>query len=1783
MATPVENPLDVFSKGTKAWFPDDQEGWITGTLKDKVINDDAVKMTFTVESRQKDIVFESTITKLVANKFQELPPLKNPPILEGIDDLANLSYLHEPAVLHNIRLRYQQEQIYTYSGIVLIAMNPFSRLALYSQEIMREYSGKRRGDLEPHLFAVAEEAYRSMIRDKKNQSIIVSGESGAGKTQSAKYIMRYFAVVDNLEKQFSQESGSHSASGNKSEIEEAVLSTNPIMEAFGNSKTTRNDNSSRFGKYIEIIFSKPKGSDSNVRITGAKIRTYLLERSRLIFQPATERNYHIFYQLCAAVPAAERKELGLGKWSDFFYLNQGGTGTIPGIDDVAELAITQQALSTIGISVSTQWDIFKICAALLHIGNIKITANREEAQIADDDASLIFATTLLGLNKQDFRKWIVKKQIITRSEKITSNLNLSQALIGRDSIAKFIYSMLFDWLVKVVNNNLTRDTSEDNLTFIGVLDIYGFEHFKKNSFEQFCINYANEKLQQEFNQHVFKLEQEEYITEKINWSFIDFNDNQPCIDMIENKLGILDLLDEESRLPSGSDGSLITKLYTRFAVPTQQFFEKPRFGQKAFTIKHYACDVTYEIDGFIEKNKDTVSDEQLATLSSSEFNFLKEVLTPIEVVAPVANQSPELSRSNTKSGGTARKPTLGSIFKASLVKLMATLRTTQVHYIRCIKPNQTKTAFAFEPQMVLGQLRACGVLETIRISCAGYPSRWTFQEFADRYYLLVHSKKWVPDPKTLTDTIVKSAITNADKYQVGLTKIFFRAGQLAFLERKRSERLRDCVVEIQKNIRRVIYSKRFRKARNFRGYKARQLFKAERERKAATMVQKHVRGWAVRKNFKKTKAAILKIQATYRMFKAVKTRKALRRDKAAVKIQKFYRGSRTRKWYMKTVKHIILLQSCIRRRRAIKELKVLKAEARSFGKLKELNYKLENKVVELSQSVKARDEDIKSMQEQMSHLESQVSIWKEKFSRVDTNSKAMTSQLNENSSELKAELKQAVDARDQYSKEVEKMSQTISKKDTEIENLQTENSKLKEDVKKLKESLKNAPKVDDANSAALKQEVAALKEQISKLIAGKWTRDRIADSLMNAVDGSTAATPPPQNNLRISTDRRESKSSKVPQDFLPSAPKATPPPPSQQSVSEAPPPPPTPIPEKLKKASSSVRSSMIFDALFPAPPDLSEADKNKPVEESKGIEDEMVNRLIINLRVPLPSTQTVATRAEIFFPAHLLGICLSQLLQQGAAAMASEVINNCVKGIESVTMKFEDDYTSAFWLANTYEVLCVGKALQENEAIMQSSGGNKRESTSDIGPDRCFDTLRGEFDFLLIELYHGWMKELKKKLANMIVPAVIENQSLPGYICKLSKTMRCYYMEATITRQILTELLRVIGVSAFNHILMRKNFCTWKRGVQIQYNVSRLEEWCTSHGIAEATLHLQQLLQAAKLLTLNKTSPQDIETIFDVCFLLNPAQIKKLLSLYYAADFDSPLSPELLKMVASRAVLNEQSDSLLLDLDSGPEFTEPMPRTVSIQNFIPAWINLPHLSALASTSRCRTLIPASHRRCFGTEIKALGIPYVIESSPRGERVFDIFSRLLKERIVMLNGDVFGIFAALIYERKVNDHTSAIIVAQLLFLEAENPEKPINFYINSPGGSVTAGMAIYDTYIRSPVATVCVGQACSMGSLLLTAGQAGQRSILPNARVMVHQPSGGASGQASDIAIHAQEILDIRKRINQLYVHHTKQPLDVIEKAMERDTFMSGERALEFGLVDRILTKREDAPPKEKKK
>ncbi|KAJ3370436.1 Myosin type-2 heavy chain 1 [Kappamyces sp. JEL0680] len=954
----MADKLDFFSKGTEAWFKHPEEGFVAAAMTEKKVDKTSVQLVFRNNS--------------------------------GADDLTSLSYLHEAALLHSVRLRYSQESIYTYSG----------------------------------LFAIAEEAYRKMVVERRNQSIIVSGESGAGKTMSAKFVMRYFAIVEELTggtksshpKQGQDEGGS---------IEDAVLGTNPIMEAFGNAKTTRNDNSSRFGKYIEILFDRRPKNPSSVFISGARVRTYLLERSRLTFQPESERNYHIFYQLCAAVPAAEKKELGIISWDKFHYLKQGNTGTIHGVDDVAEFEITKKGMSTVGISVSEQWSIFKICAAILHIGNIKITASGGTAQIDDADEALLFASKLLDVDASKFKHWLIKRQIITRSEKIVTNASPDQAVVARDSIAKFIYSKLFDWIVKVVNIKLDTSNGSVDQSFIGVLDIYGFEHFAKNSFEQFCINYANEKLQAEFARHVFKLEQEEYVAEAISWSFINFSDNQKCIDMIENKLGILDLLDEESRLPSGADKSLITKLYQRFGPAEHEYFQKPRFGETEFVVKHYALDVAYQIDGFIEKNKDTVSDEQLAMLNSSGFELFQEI---IKIDAPEAVSPPRGGR------GGAKKPTLGSIFKQSLIQLMETLRQTNPHYIRCIKPNQSKRPFEFEPQNVLGQLLACGVLETIKISRAGYPSKHTYAEFVSRFYFLVHSSIWKRNAKELTEAIVKSSIKGDNKYELGKTKIFFRAGQLAFLEKLRKEKYDAIVHLLQKNALRKYHQSR---------YKA---------MKAATLVIQ--RSW--RRHFQtKEDRQLLK---------------ELKEEFARARLEKGTADQETIGVYVEEVAVDDYPETT--------EL-VDQPLADALREAEEAQANLAREAERLEELVRLKDEEFRLQQE----LESAKALKQMALSEEET--KELRRYLLDTAKGLAAIEKGS--KRLQASRELQKM---IRQRDAHVKALQKELDSCKQELATARDQLKNAPKKDDADVTTLKQELSSLRELMTQLFANQMHPDK---------------------------------------------------------------------------------------------------------------------------------------------------------------------------------------------------------------------------------------------------------------------------------------------------------------------------------------------------------------------------------------------------------------------------------------------------------------------------------------------------------------------------------------------------------------------------------------------------------------------------------------------------------------------------------------------------------------------
>jgi myosin-5 len=1366
-----------------------------------------------------------------------------------------------------------------------------------------------------------------MLRDDKNQTIVVSGESGAGKTVSAKYVMRYFATRESPDSASSKRQRGTTA---MTQTEEQILATNPIMEAFGNAKTTRNDNSSRFGKYIEILFNK------NTDIVGAKIRTYLLERSRLVFQPLKERNYHIFYQLIAGATDAEKEELGLVPVEEYHYLNQGSSPIIDGVDDRVEFAATRTSLSTIGLEPERQSEVFRVLASLLHIGNIKITATRTDSVLAPDEPSLVKACQLLGINPSKFAKWTVKKQLITRGEKIISNLTQQQAMVVRDSVAKYIYSSLFDWLVETINNSLATDEVLSHArSFIGVLDIYGFEHFAKNSFEQFCINYANEKLQQEFNQHVFKLEQEEYMREQIEWKFIKFYDNQPCIDLIEGKLGVLALLDEESRLPMGSDEQFVTKLHHNFAGDKQPFYKKPRFGKSAFTICHYALEVTYESDGFIEKNRDTVPDEHLEVLRQTSNPFLIEVLQVStaareqEGAGVVTQKSGAVISSGKRVGAVNRKPTLGGIFKSSLIELMHTINSTDVHYIRCIKPNEEKEAWTFQNKMVVSQLRACGVLETVRISCAGYPTRWTYEEFALRYYMLLHSSRWTPEIREMAQAILNQVLAlpkgdGTDKYQLGLTKIFFRAGMLAFLENKRNARLNEAATMIQKNLRCRYYRRKYLEARDSiikfqsltRAFIARLHAEEVRRIKAATTIQCAWRGSMERKRYQRIRRNIILFQSTAKGYLCRKHILDTRIGNAARLIQRNWRSRRDLSKWRAYRKKIIIIQNLWRGKKARRAYKVMREEARD---LKQISYKLENKVVELTQTVGAIRTENKALKSQVESYEGQIKSWRSRHNALEARTKELQAEANQagiNAARLSA-----------MEQDYQRLQKNYEESTTSMRRLQEEEKSLRESLRHTTEELnksKQRSSQHESEKMSLRQQLVDLQDQLDlakrsapingELVNGA-TNQNTATGLINLVSSkkpkrrSAGAEP-------LHTDRFSGTYNPRP-------------------VSMA--------------VTTGLHKPNLSGSTFSPAYDNVEMELEEILSDEEGLNDEVTMGLIRNLKIPSPGSTPPPSDKEVLFPAYLINLVTSEMWNNGFVKESERFLAVVMQSIQQEVMQHEGDEAinpGAFWLSNVHEMLSF---------VFLAEEWYEQQKTENYEYDRLLEIVKHDLESLEFNIYHTWMKVLKKKLQKMIVPAIIESQSLPGFVTNegnrflgkllasnntpaysmdnllsllnnVYKAMKAYYLEDTIVTQCVTELLRLVGVTAFNDLLMRRNFLSWKRGLQINYNITRIEEWCKSHDMPEGTLQLEHLMQATKLLQLKKATLNDIEIIQDICWMLSPNQIQKLLNQYLVADYEQPINGEIMKAVASR--VTEKSDVLLLTAvdmeDSGPyEIAEP--------------------------------------------------------------------------------------------------------------------------------------------------------------------------------------------------------------------------------------------------------------------
>uniref|UniRef100_A0A8C9U0C5 Myosin VIIAa n=1 Tax=Scleropages formosus TaxID=113540 RepID=A0A8C9U0C5_SCLFO len=755
----------------------------------------------------------------------------HPTSIHGVEDMIRLGDLNEAGILRNLLIRYREHLIYTYTGSILVAVNPYQLLPIYTADQIRLYTNKKIGEMPPHIFAIADNCYFNMQRNNKDQCCIISGESGAGKTESTKLILQFLAAI----------------SGQHSWIEQQVLEANPILEAFGNAKTIRNDNSSRFGKYIDIHFNK-RGA-----IEGAKIEQYLLEKSRVCRQAHDERNYHIFYCMLKGMSSEQKKKLGLGKATDYTYLTMGNCTMCDGRDDMKEYSNIRSAMKVLMFTDTENWEISKLLAAILHLGNLRYEARTYDNLDACEVVrcpDLAIAAMLLEVDPKDLTNCLTSRTIITRGETVSTPLSVEQALDVRDAFVKGIYGRLFVWIVDKINAAIYKPPSTEPKAVrrsIGLLDIFGFENFTFNSFEQLCINFANENLQQFFVRHVFKLEQEEYNLENINWQHIEFTDNQDALDMIAIKpMNIISLIDEESKFPKGTDTTMLNKLNSQHKLNTNYIPPKNSY-ETQFGIQHFAGVVYYETRGFLEKNRDTLHGDIIQLVHSSKNKFIKQIFQ-----ADVA-----MVMSRCHGGVTAllgaetrkRSPTLSSQFKRSLELLMRTLSVCQPFFVRCIKPNEYKKPMLFDRELCVRQLRYSGMMETIRIRRAGYPIRYTFVEFVDRYRVLIDPccAGCQEDLRGTCQRIAEAVLGRDDDWQMGKTKIFLKDHHDMLLEIERDKAITDKVILIQKVV---------------RGFKDRSNFL--RMRKSAMLVQKTWRGYYCRKNYSAMRAGFSRLQALYR-------------------------------------------------------------------------------------------------------------------------------------------------------------------------------------------------------------------------------------------------------------------------------------------------------------------------------------------------------------------------------------------------------------------------------------------------------------------------------------------------------------------------------------------------------------------------------------------------------------------------------------------------------------------------------------------------------------------------------------------------------------------------------------------------------------------------------------------------------------------------------------------------------------------------------------------------------
>ncbi|KAL6210845.1 hypothetical protein ACLB2K_016077 [Fragaria x ananassa] len=1471
--------------GSLVWVEDSEEAWLDGEI---------------VEVKGEEIKVLCTSGKTVVVKTSNAYPKdpEAPPC--GVDDMTKLAYLHEPGVLDNLRSRYDINEIYTYTGNILIAVNPFMRLPhLYDSHMMQQYKGAAFGELSPHPFAVADAAYRLMINDGVSQAILVSGESGAGKTESTKLLMRYLAYMG----------GRAVAEGRT--VEQQVLESNPVLEAFGNAKTVRNNNSSRFGKFVEIQF------DQSGRISGAAIRTYLLERSRVCQVSNPERNYHCFYMLCAAPPEDVQK-YKLGHPRTFHYLNQSDCYELDGVDDSEEYKATRKAMDIVGISTDEQDAIFRVVAAVLHLGNIEFAKGKEtDSSTPKDEKSwfhLKIVAELLMCDVKALEDSLCKRVIVTRDETITKWLDPEAAAVSRDALAKVVYSRLFDWLVDKINNSIGQDPNSKVL--IGVLDIYGFESFKTNSFEQFCINLTNEKLQQHFNQHVFKMEQEEYTKEEIDWSYIDFVDNQDILDLIEKKPGgIIALLDEACMFPRSTHETFAQKLYQTFK--NHQRFSKPKLSQTDFTIGHYAGDVTYQTELFLDKNKDYVVAEHQALLCASTCSFVSGLFS-------------SLLEDSAKS---SKFSSIGSRFKLQLQQLLETLSHTEPHYIRCVKPNNVLKPAIFENKNVLQQLRCGGVMEAIRISCAGYPTRKPFAEFVDRFGLLAPE---VLDGSTDEVNACKRLLEKValEGYQIGKTKVFLRAGQMAELDTRRIEVLGRSASIIQRKVRSYLSRRSYAKLRlsairiqsALRGQLARHVYEGLRREASCLMIQRHLRMYLARKAYQDLYFSAVSIQTGIRGLTARNELHFRRQTKAAIIIQSHSRKLLARLHYTRTKKAAVTTQCAWRGRVARLELRKLKMAARETGALQAAKNKLEKQVEELTWRLQLE----KRMRADLEEAKTQEN---EKL-------KSALQEMQVQFKETKVMFEKECEAARRAEEKVPIIQQVPVVDHVMMEKLTNENEKLKALVNSLEKKIDETEKKYEEASKISEERLKQALDAESKIVQLKTNMQRIQEKFSDIESENEALR---LQSLQSTPVKRASEHPRIP------------------------PIPSTPDTQRFENGhhTGEEDGANELQSATPVKKFGTEADsklRRSVVERQHESVDALINCVVKN--IGFSQGKPVA--------AFTIYKCLLQW--KSFEAERTSVFDRLIQMIGSEIENQDNNDHMAYWLSNTSALLfLLQRSLKAAGTISQrkpptslfgrmTMGFRSSPSSANL-PAPALDVVRqveAKYPALLfkqqltayVEKIYGILRDnLKKELSSLLslciqAPRTAKGllrsgksfgkdspashwQSIIDSLSTFLSTLKENFVPPILVKEIYTQTFSFINVQLFNSLLLRRECCTFSNGEYVKSGLAELELWCCQakeEYAGSSWDELKHIRQAVGFLVIHQKYRISYDEITnDLCPILSVQQLYRICTLYFDDNYNTrSVSPD---VISSMRVLmtedsnNAVSNSFLLDDNSSIPFS----------------------------------------------------------------------------------------------------------------------------------------------------------------------------------------------------------------------------------------------------------------------